>query len=95
MKLNKAMLRNAALLSMLALSACGGSDPASLSKEIAELQAKNFPMTAEQKAQFAALSEKGQELLKSGKTEDSAKVLKEALAILKKAEDTALFNKSE
>ncbi len=95
MNLKKTTLRNLALLSVLGLLACGGSDPASISKQIAELQAKNFPMTATQKARFAELSQKGQELMQAGKSEESIKALNEALAILKKAEDTAMFNKSE
>ena len=95
MKLKKSTLCNLALLSVLGLLACGGSDPASISKQVAELQAKNFPMTAEQKARVSELSKKGQELLQAGKSNESAKALNEALAILKKAEDTAMFNKSE
>ncbi len=95
MNLKKTTLRNLALLSVLGLLACGGSDPASISKQIAELQAKNFPMTATQKARFAELSQKVQELMQAGKSEESIKALNEALAILKKAEDTAMFNKSE
>jgi len=95
MNIFRTIWRSAIVFFVAVLIACGSSDPKAISKEIAELQAKNFPMTKEQQANFAELMEKGQAMLKEGKTSDSINALKQALAILKKAEDAAMFNKSE
>ena len=82
-------------IAVAVLVACGSNDPSSMVKQIDELQAKNLPMTAEQKAQFAQADQKGRALLKAGKSSEAAEQLQKALAVLQQAEDTAMFNKSE
>lgn len=77
------------------LSACGDSDPASLAKQVDEMLAKDFPMTEEQKMQISELTEQAKDLLDQGKTEDSVKAYDQALAVLKEAEDAAIFNKAD
>lgn len=77
------------------LVACGSNDPSSMANQIDDLQAKNLPMTAEQKAEFTEANQKGRALLQAGKVNESAQHLEKALAILRQAEDTAMFNKSE
>lgn len=74
---------------------CGSSDPQSLASQIDELSGKNFPMTDEKKEQLANFTNQGNEALSQGKSEEAVKAFEQAVAILKEAEDTALFNKSE
>jgi len=85
-----------ALGGALALAGCLGPDsPEEQLKTIEEKQAKNFPMTDAQKTDFDASLAKGREALAAGSKEAAVAAFDEVLAILKKAEDTAMFNKSE
>ncbi|MDH3281370.1 MAG: hypothetical protein OEQ18_09605, partial [Gammaproteobacteria bacterium] len=60
------------------LVACGGSDPATTTKKIDDLLAKNLPMTAEQEAEFADANQKGRALLQAGNVTESADYLDKA-----------------
>lgn len=95
MILLKHIQRVALILSVAFLFACGDESPAAIAKEIDDLMAKNLPMSAEQKAEFNQANENGRAALEAGNNAESAQQLKKALAVLRKAEDAAMFNKSE
>lgn len=85
-----------ALGGALALAGClGPGSPEEQLKTIEEKQAKNFPMTEKQKSDLEASLSKGREALAAGNKEAAGTAFGEAIAILKKAEDIAMFNKSE
>ncbi|RME95415.1 MAG: hypothetical protein D6773_18415 [Alphaproteobacteria bacterium] len=80
----------------LALGGClGESSPAETLTQIEELQAKKFDMTQEQKTRVAELVAKGKTALEAGNSEAASTALNEALEILKRARDAALFNKAD
>lgn len=94
--MRKNILHVLALGAALALAGCLGADsPEEQLKSIEEMQAKNNPMTAEQKSGLEASLAKGREALAAGNKEAAGAAFGEALDILKKAEDMAMFNKSE
>lgn len=85
-----------ALCASLALAGCLGPDsPEDQLKAIQDLQAKKLPMTAAQKTSLDQHLAKGREALEAGNKEAASTSLGEALAILKTAEDTALYNKAD
>lgn len=89
-------IRAGALVLVLALAGCLGPDsPEEQLKSIEALQAKNLPMTEDQKTEFTQHLGKGREALAAGNKEGAGKAFEAALAILKVAEDTALFNKAD
>lgn len=79
----------------LSLVACGSGGPQAQLKTIDELLAKDLPMTQEQRGDFDDYLAEGKRLLEEGHETESSEVLDKAIAILKIAEDAALFNKSE
>ena len=90
------VLHAAAFGAALALTGCIGSDsPQDTLAAIQELQAKKFEMTESQKTEVADLVTKGKAALKAGKAKEASESLDEALGILKKAQDAAVFNKAD
>lgn len=80
----------------LFIAGCLGSDtPEEQLKLIAEKQAKNLPMTADQKSAVESGVAEGREALAAGDKEAAGKAFGEVLTILKKAEDAALYNKAD
>lgn len=79
----------------LALGGCGDDDPAAQLETINALLAKDFPLTAEQKAEVERSTARGNELLQAGDLEKAGAAFEEAIAVLEFAEDAAMFNKSE
>jgi len=89
-------VRAAALALAFLLTGCLGPDtPEEQLESIEALQAKKLPMTDEQKALFSKHLENGRKALAAGNKEEAGKAFDAALAILKVAEDTALFNKAD
>lgn len=89
-------LRALALGLALALAGCLGADtPEEQLKSIEAKQAKNLPMTSEQKTGLEASLAKGREALAAGNKEAAGAAFAEALAILQLAEDAALYNKAD
>lgn len=80
---------------LLGPAGCGGSDPTSQTKTINELMAKDFPLTAQQRADVEKLVAEGNELVGAGNMEQAGVAFDAAIKILKFAEDAAMFNKSE
>ncbi|MCG6871755.1 MAG: hypothetical protein LJE84_05650 [Gammaproteobacteria bacterium] len=79
----------------LLLGACGSAAPTEQLTEIQSQLAKGFSMTPEQSSQVGTLVEQGKKALEAGDAAAAGKAFSEALAVLKIAEDTAMFNKSE
>jgi hypothetical protein len=77
------------------LTACGPATPQDQLETIDELMGKNFPLTEKQRTDLDKYLADGRRFLKDGKEAESSKALGDAIKILKTAEDTALFNKSE
>lgn len=89
-------LRVAILGASLALTGCFGPDtPEEQLEAIAAYQAKNNPLTAKQETGLAEHLATGREALAAGDKALAKTALSAALAILKKAEDAALFNKAD
>ncbi len=89
-------LRVIALGASLALAGCFGPDtPEEQLEEIAAYQAKNNPLTAKQETGLGEHLAKGREALAAGDKEQAKAAFAAAIAILKKAEDAALFNKAD
>ena len=89
-------VRAAALVIALSLTGClGPGTPEEQLQAIEELQGKKLPMTEEQKSGLAKHVEKGREALAAGNKEEAGKEFEAALAILKIAEDAALYNKAD
>ena len=91
----KQLLRVLGLSVALALAACGPATPQDQLETIDELVGGNFPMTEKQRTDLDKYLADGRRVFKDGKEAESSKALGEAIKILKIAEDTALFNKSE
>ncbi|GMQ90239.1 MAG: hypothetical protein BMS9Abin10_0593 [Gammaproteobacteria bacterium] len=91
----KKILRALGLTMVLSLAACGSAGPQDQLKTIDELMGKNFPMTQKQRTDLDKYLADGKRLLQEGEEAESSKAFGEAIKILKTAEDTALFNKSE
>jgi hypothetical protein len=91
----KQLLRVLGLSVALSLAACGPATPQVQLETINELMGKHFPMTEKQRTDLDKYLADGRRFLKDGKEAASSKALGEAIKILKTAEDTALFNKSE
>jgi hypothetical protein len=91
----KQLLRVLGLSVALALAACGPAKPQDQLETIDELMGGNFPMTEKQRTDLDKYLADGRRFFKDGKEAESSKALGEAIKILKIAEDTALFNKSE
>lgn len=89
-------LAGVALAAAMALAAgCGSDDPQALVDQIAELSAKDLPLTDQQKKEIAEFTEQGKAWLSQGKAEGAVEALDKALAILEQAQDAAAFNKAE
>ncbi len=89
-------LRAIALAASLVLAGClGPGTPEEQLQAIQESQAKNPPMTDEQKTDLDAAIAKGREALEGGNKDEATAAFDKALAILKVAEDAALFNKAD
>lgn len=89
-------MRAVALAASLALAGClGPGTPEEQLKEIEVLQAKDFPLTDKQKSGLEENITKGREALAAGNKEQAGEAFAAALAILKIAEDTDLFNKAD
>jgi outer membrane biogenesis lipoprotein LolB len=78
-----------------ALAACSASTPQDQLASIDELVAKNFPMTEQQRMDLDKYLADGKNLLQNGKEAEASTAFGEALKILKLAQDTDLYNKSE
>lgn len=93
------MVKFAKILSLaaaLALAGCLGADtPEEQLESIEELQSKKLPLTVEQKSGVEEHVAKGREALAAGNKEAAGAAFSQALAILKKAQDAALYNKAD
>ena len=89
-------LRVIALGASLLLAGClGPGTPEEQLETIQEMQAKNLPVTPQQKTELDAHIATGREALETGNKEKAGEAFDKAIAILKKAEDAALFNKAD
>ncbi len=89
-------LRVAALAASLVLAGCSGPNtPEDQLEAITAYQAKNHPLTAKQETGLAEHLAKGREALAAGDKAQAKTAFAAVLAILKKAEDAALFNKAD
>jgi hypothetical protein len=77
------------------LAACAGDDYASVSGQVDELLKKEMSLTADDKKRLSDLLERSKQLHKDGKEQESAEALKQALEILRRAQDADLLRKSE
>lgn len=89
------LLRAGAIALALALAACGADTPEAKLAKIESLQAKNLEMTEDQKSQVATLLAEGRAAMADGRSTDAGNAFDGALAVLKKAEDAALYNKAD
>ncbi len=90
------LFRILAVGAAIALAGCLGPDtPEEQLEAIQALQAKNLPMTPEEKSGLEANIAMGREALAAGNKDAAGKAFTEALAVLKRAEDTALYNKAD
>lgn len=88
--------RALALAASVLLAGCLGPDtPEEQLKSIEEYQAKNLPVTDAKKAELANHLAKGHEALTAGNKEQAMAAFGEAIAILKFAEDAAIYNKAD
>jgi Tfp pilus assembly protein PilF len=89
-------LRAIALAASLFMAGClGPGTPEEQLQSIQELQEKNLPVTSKQKTELDAHIAKGREALEAGNKEQAGEAFGKALAILKIAEDAAIFNKAD
>jgi len=89
-------LRAIALAATLFLAGCfGPGTPEEQLAAIQELQAKNLPVTEAQKTDLHTHIAKGREALEGGNKDEATTAFDKALAILKIAEDAAIFNKAD
>lgn len=80
----------------LFLTGCfGPGTPEEQLAAIEEMQAENLPMTDEQKTSLSEHIAKGREALAAGDKDAAGTAFTQALAILKKAEDAAIYNKAD
>jgi type IV pilus biogenesis protein CpaD/CtpE len=94
--MNATPLRVIALAASLFLAGClGPGTPEEQLEVIQEMLAKNLPVTDQQKTDMDALIAKGREALEGGKKDEATAAFDKVLAILKIAEDAALFNKAD
>ena len=88
--------RAIALAASLVLAGClGPGTPEEQLQSIEELQNKNLPVTPKQKTELETHINKGREALAAGNKEQAGEEFGKALAILKIAEDAAIFNKAD
>ncbi len=84
------------LAASLVLTGClGPGTPEEQLQSIEELLTKNLPFTSKQKTDLDVHIAKGREALEAGEKEQAGEAFGEALAILKIAEDAAIFNKAD
>lgn len=85
-----------AVVLTLAVAGCfGPGTPEEQVQAIEEILAEKVPMTEKQKAEFDALFAQGKDALAGGRKEEAGTALGKAFEILKRAQDAAVFNKSE
>lgn len=85
------------LLAAILLSGCssGGGSPQDQLAEIDRLMSKKISMTSEQAEAVRTSLEKGKQLLSSGNQKEASEAFSETLAILQRAMDADLLNKSD
>jgi len=89
-------LRAIVLATSLMLAGClGPGTPEEQLEAIQEAMAEKLPFTEKQKTELDAQLALGREALKAGKKEEATAALDKVLAIIKLAEDAALFNKAD
>ena len=94
--MNAIPLRAIALAATLFLAGCfGPGTPEEQLVVIQEMLAENLPFTEQQKTDLDVHIAKGREALEGGKKDEATAAFDKALAILKIAEDAALFNKAD
>ena len=80
----------------LVLVGCSGSsNPQDQLATVDSMLAKGFDMTAPQRQEVDKLVAEAKKLIAAGKTEESSKLLKQAIKVLEFAEEADRFNKSE
>ncbi len=89
-------LRAITLAASLLLAGCfGPGTPEEQLVAIEEAMAEKLPFTTQQKIDLDAAIAGGRSALEGGKKEEATEAFDKALAILKKAEDAALYNKAD
>lgn len=89
-------LRVLALAASLFLAGCfGPGTPEEQLVAIEEAMAEKLPFTAQQKTDLDAALAAGRAALEGGKKDEATAEFDKVLAILKKAEDAALYNKAD
>lgn len=89
-------LRAIALAASLFLAGClGPGTPEEQLVAIEEAMAEKLPFTPQQKIDLDAAIAQGRTALEGGKKEEATAAFDKALAILKKAEDAAIYNKAD
>ncbi len=91
----KKLMHIVASMAVALIISCSGGTPQDQLKDISELQAKKYPMAAEETESMNAFIAEGKKLLEEGKLKESSESLKKALALLKQAEDAYIFNKAD
>ncbi len=84
-----------ALVFAIMLTACAGDDYASVSGDVDKLLKKDMSLTTDDKTKLNDLLERSKQLYKDGKEQESIETLKQALEILRRAQDADLLRKSE
>ena len=80
----------------LAVVGCSGSsNPQDQLADINKRLAKGFEMTVPQQQEVNKLVADGKKMIAAGKTEEASKLLKQAIKVLKFAEEADAYNKSE
>lgn len=89
-------LRAIILAASLVLSGClGPGTPEEQLQSIEELLTKDLPFTPKQKTDLDVFIANGREALDAGNKDQAGEAFGEALAIMKIAEDAAIFNKAD
>ncbi len=91
----KKLLHVVASIAAALIISCSGGTPQDQLKEIQSLQAKNYPMAADETESMNSFIDEGKQLLEEGKVKESTESLKKGLALLKQAEDAYIFNKAD
>lgn len=84
-----------ALAFAILLVGCAGDDYVSVSAQVDKLLKKDMSLTIEDKTKLSELLDRSKRLYKDGKERESIETLKQALEILRRAQDADLLRKSE